>query len=85
MTNLNKYSTELLEKNNIIPIMVGTGVTFFEQTIGDLKLYLSWNGPTRGISYTDTKGGYFSKYNNKKYILDKFNIKPGERPVLIKQ
>jgi len=78
-----EYTTEVLEKNNIVPVMIGSGVTFYEQTIGDLKLYLSWNGPTKGISYTNTKGtGYFSKYNNNKYILDKFNIKPGERPVL---
>jgi hypothetical protein len=77
ISRLSPYE-QFMINNNLECVFMGTGLTYYKQYLGDDILYLT-NGGNYSLMYNETNGNFFSEYHNKKYILNKYGLKAGDK------
>jgi hypothetical protein len=67
---------DFLLDNNIEVVFMGTGITYYQQTIDDYKLFLK-HGNEGCLFYVGKS--IFDKFSNKSNVLKLFGIKVGDK------
>jgi hypothetical protein len=69
-----------LERNNLVCVFMGTGLSYYAQYVGEDILYLqNADCCSTHLKYCETNNPYFNEYNNSKFILDKYELKVGDK------